>query len=75
MMYWIGPPGNEGFLAECERNLQAVAERIERNPWVHELRRVRAEVERTDDQTLFVDFQRRFKRAERERWPSARWRQ
>jgi hypothetical protein len=30
---------------------------------------VKAEVERTRDETLFEDLQRRFKDAERERWP------
>ena len=77
MMYWIGPPGpaRDALIAEFERNMQAAAERIERNPWVHELRRVRAEVERTGDETLFADFQRRFKRALHERWPSAQRRQ
>lgn len=51
------------------RNVRAAVERIERNPWTHELRRVRAEVERTGDESLFADFERRFKQAERERWP------
>ena len=37
--------------------------------WIHEYRRVKAEVERTGTDSLYVDFQRRFKRAERERWP------
>ena len=70
MMYWIGPPGPAGdtLLAEAKRNMQAAAERIERNPWTYELRRVRAEVERTGDESLYEDFQRRFKRALVERW-------
>jgi hypothetical protein len=37
--------------------------------WIHEYRRVKAEVERSGDDCLYVDFQRRYKRAERERWP------
>jgi hypothetical protein len=37
--------------------------------WIHEYRRVKAEAERTGDDSLYVDFQRRFKRAERDRWP------
>jgi hypothetical protein len=45
-------------------NMRNFAERIERNPWTHEYRRVKAEVERTGDDSLFVDFQRRFKMAE-----------
>ena len=36
--------------------------------WIHEYRRVKAEVERTGDDNLYVDFQRRYKKAERERW-------
>ena len=30
------------------------------DPWQHEYRRVAAEVERTGNQSLFADFQRRF---------------
>jgi hypothetical protein len=52
------------------RNQRAFVERVERNPWKHEYRAVKAEVERTGDKTLFEDFQRRFKQAERKRWPS-----
>jgi len=40
--------------------------------WIHEYRRVKAEAERSDDDSLYVDFQRRYKRAERERWPITR---
>ena len=54
---------------QIRRNVRATVERIESNPWVHELRRTRAEVERTGDDSLYADFQRRFKQAERERWP------
>jgi hypothetical protein len=53
-----------------QRNMRLTAERIARNPWTHEYRRVKAEVERTGDETLFEDFQRRFKKAEREQWPA-----
>ena len=34
--------------------------RAEHDPWKHEYRRVAAEVERTGNQSLFADFQRRF---------------
>ena len=46
------------------------AERVERNPWIsHEYRRVKAEVERTGDDSLVRgDFQRRFKRDEADRY-------
>ena len=37
------------------------AEKIERNPWTHEWRRVKAEHDRTGDDRLFEDFERRFK--------------
>ena len=69
MLYWIGPPGPAGdaCFAEVERMVQT-AENIKRDPWIYEYRRVKAEVERTGDETLFADFQRRFKRAEAERW-------
>jgi hypothetical protein len=72
MLFWLGPsgPAGEALFAEAERNAGLAAERIERNPWTHEYRRVRAEVERTGDESLFADFQRRFKKAERERWPA-----
>jgi hypothetical protein len=46
------------------REDRAFAER-----WIHEYRRVTAEVERTGDETLFADFQRRFKMAEALRYP------
>ena len=35
--------------------------------WIREYRAVAAEVERTGDDRLYADFQRRYKRAERER--------
>ena len=38
--------------------------------WIHEYRRVKAEVERTGDDSLYADFQRRYKKAESERWPA-----
>lgn len=48
------------------------ADRAFTEQWIHEYRRVKAEVERTGDDGLYADFQRRFKKAERERWPIAR---
>jgi hypothetical protein len=41
---------------------------VESDPWIAEYRAVRAEVERTGDDALYVSFQRRFKKAERERY-------
>lgn len=55
-------------MAELQENGRAFAERAERNPWIHEYRRVKAEVERTGDESLYADFQRQFKQAEAERW-------
>jgi hypothetical protein len=51
-------------LAELQRNGRRFAEAAERSPWIHEYRRVKAEVERSGDVSLFADFQRRFKQAE-----------
>jgi hypothetical protein len=48
------------------------ADRAFTEQWIHEYRRVKAEVERTGDDTLFADFQRRYKRVERERCPIAK---
>jgi hypothetical protein len=54
------------MLRHIRRSQRAFVERAERNPWIHEYRAVKAEVERTGDDSLFADFERRFKRAERE---------
>ena len=53
------PCGDAQFLA---------AERIERNPWTHVLRIVKAEAERTDDPTLIDAFVRLFKAWEASRY-------
>ena len=45
---------------EFQNNARAAAERIKYDPWQREYRRVAAEVERTGNQSLFGDFQRRF---------------
>jgi hypothetical protein len=58
-------------IAELQGNGRGSAERAERNPWIQVWRIVKAEAERTGDETLYEDFQRRFKRAERERWGPA----
>ena len=52
------------LVEEFKNNMRISTERAERNPWVHECRRVRAEVERTGDESLWVDFQRRFLQAQ-----------
>jgi hypothetical protein len=54
--------------ALVRRNQLAFVEQMESNPWIHEYRRVKAEVERTGEDSLFADFQRRFKQWEAERW-------
>jgi hypothetical protein len=46
------------LLPEMVEKARTWDERIERNPWTHEYRRVKAEVERTGDDSLFADFQR-----------------
>jgi hypothetical protein len=56
------------MLRHIQRNQRAFVRRAESNPWIHEYRAVKAEVERTGDDSLFADFERRFKQAERERW-------
>jgi hypothetical protein len=53
-------------------NVRNFAEQAERNPWIHEYRRVKAEVERTGEDSLYADFQRRFKKAEAERYSCSR---
>ena len=52
------------LLAEMLEKARAWGEHIERNPWTHEWRRVKAEHDRTGDDRLFEDFERRFKTAE-----------
>ena len=46
-------------LRQFKRNARYNAERVKYDPWQHEYRRVAAEVERTGDQSLFADYQRR----------------
>ena len=52
-----------------QRSQRAFVRRAEANPWIHEYRRVKAEAERTGDDSLFADFQRRFLEAMRRRFP------
>jgi hypothetical protein len=63
------PIRRHAMLRHIRRNERAFVKRVGANPWTREYRRVKAEVERTGDDSLFADFQRRFKQAERERWP------
>ena len=52
------------LLRQFKRNLRDLPKSIEANPWTHEFRRVRAEVERTGNRSLFADFERRFRQAQ-----------
>lgn len=56
------------MLRHIRRNQRAFVRRAEANPWIHEYRAVKAEVERIGDDSLYADFERRFKTAEYERW-------
>ena len=56
------PDEEEGraLVEEFQNNAHLSAERVKYDPWQREYRRVAAEVERTGNQSLFMDFQRRF---------------
>ena len=54
--------------AWAERNQQRFVEQAESNPWIHEWRRVKAEHDRTGDDKLFEDFERRFLEDKRKRY-------
>jgi hypothetical protein len=60
----IDEPLARSLLRQFKRNARDMAKRIESNPWTHECRRVRADVERTGNESLWVDFQRRFLQAQ-----------
>ena len=45
---------------EMQNNARRSVEKAEHDPWIHEYRRVAAEVERTGNQSLFADYERRF---------------
>ena len=60
---------NEELLRRIRGNERAFIERVERNPWTHELRAVLAEADRTGDRGPIEDFVRRFKEDEARRWP------
>jgi hypothetical protein len=48
------------LLRQFKRNARYNAERVKYDPWQHERRRVAAEVERTGNESLWADFERRF---------------
>jgi hypothetical protein len=48
------------LVRQFKRNARAAAEHVKYDPWQREYRRVKAKVERTGDQSLFADYQRRF---------------
>lgn len=60
--------GHWAMLRHIRRNEKAFIRKVESDPWIAEYRAVKAEVERTGDDALYADFQRRFKKAERERY-------
>ena len=62
--YTPDPEANRAMIAEFKDNMRLSAERAEHNPWIHECRRVRAEFERTGNESLWVDFERRFLQAQ-----------
>ena len=51
---------SRSLLRQFKRNARNAAERIKYDPWQHEYRRVAAEVERTGNESLFADYERRF---------------
>ena len=53
-------PDEEAGRACSKRCKTMRADRLRRRSMIHEYRRVAAEVERTGNQSLFADFQRRF---------------
>jgi hypothetical protein len=65
------PDAQRAQLRWARRAQRRAVENIERNPWVHEYRRVRAEAERTGDETLYADFERRYLADLEARYPQA----
>jgi hypothetical protein len=55
------PTEAEREAAQFEDGGRLFAERVERNPWTHELRAAMAKAERTGDRRPIDDFARRFK--------------
>ena len=54
------PEVSRAYFEETGARASRAAERAEHDPWIHEYRRVAAEVARTGNHSLFVDFERRF---------------
>jgi hypothetical protein len=54
------PGTSRAFFEAMGANAAKAAERAESDPWILEFRRVKAKVERTGDQSLFADYERRF---------------
>ena len=72
----IDKPLARSLLRQFKRNLRDLPKHVESNPWVHEYRRVKAEVDRTGNESLYADFQRRFLQAQALLYPPethARW--
>ena len=52
------------LIRQFKRNARNAAERIKHDPWVHEFHRIKAEVERTGNEGLYADYERRFLEAQ-----------
>jgi hypothetical protein len=52
-------PEPEKLVAWIQAADRAACERIEKNPWVHELRRAKAEAERTGSDLPLIAFEQR----------------
>ena len=65
LLQWLG---RWAMLRHIRRSEKAFIRKVESDPWIAEYHAVKAEVERTGGDTLYADFQRRFKKAERERY-------
>jgi hypothetical protein len=53
-------PMPESLIAELKARDRAAVARIEANPWTHELRKAKAEAERTGSNSPLVAFEQRF---------------
>jgi hypothetical protein len=58
------PEVSRAYFEEMGARAGRAAERSEHDPWIQEYRRVKAEVERTGDQSLYADYERRFLQAQ-----------
>jgi hypothetical protein len=64
MMYLVSlKPIPEETVAWVEKNMRAAADRIERNPWTHKLRRAKAEAEATGSNASLDAFMYEVKKA------------